>query len=82
MMNKKKKAQARRPAPISTRYRDITRIENICLMFFAIFLILFIWGYYIKNNSMMFLGAGLGLAASTIQVHINLSNEEDEDIWE
>ena len=82
MMNKKKKAQARRPAPIPTRYIDINKIENICLMFFVIFLILFIWGYYIKNNSMMFLGAGLGLAASTIQVHINLSNEEDEDIWE
>ena len=82
MTDKKKKAQARRPAPIPTRYRDITKIENICLMFFVIFLILFIWGYYIKNNSIMFLGAGIGLAAFTIQVHINLSNEEDEDIWE
>ena len=74
MRREKEKAQHRGTAPNHTHH-DINRVEKICLIFFAIFVVLYIGGYYLHNDPMTFLGLGIGVAGFVIQTDINLSEE-------
>ena len=74
MTEKRKKAQTK-SAPKKNTNNNYNGVENICLALFGAFLILFIGGTYIHNEPMAFLGLGLGLAGMTIQVHLNLSED-------
>ena len=76
-MNKQtKKAHRRSDAPAHQTHH--IKVEDICLILFGLFCILFIGGYYINNVPLTYLGIGLGFAAFVIQVHLNLSEEDDD----
>lgn len=72
-MQSNKKGTGKKPAPHT--HTNLNTIENICLMLFGAFLILFIGGYYIHNEPMTYLGLGLGLAGFVIQIKLNLEEE-------
>ena len=76
MNETKKKAQHRSTAPnrITTTY--LNRIESICLIYFLVFAILFIGGYYIHNTPLTFLGLGFGVSGAFIQIDITLSKKK------
>ena len=74
MSEKRKKAQTE-SAPKKNTNTNYNGIENICLVLFVAFLILFIGGYYIHNNPMTFLGLGIGFAGMVIQLHLNFSED-------
>ena len=77
MTEKRKKAQRQSSAPKKNTKSYYNEIENICLALFGAFLLLFIGGYYIHNQPMSFLGLGLGFAGMIIQVHLNLSEDNE-----
>lgn len=72
-MKENKKGTGKKPAPHT--HTNLTKVEKLCLMFFGLFLIMFLGGYKLGNQPMEFIGLGIGVTASLVQVYINLEEE-------
>ena len=72
-MKENKKGTGIKPAPKTQSY--LNKIENTCLLFGVIFLILFLGGYYTGNQPMEYLGLGIGVSSMIIQTKINMREE-------
>ena len=73
-MNEKKKGTGRKTGTNHVQ-SYINTVSNICLIFFAIFLILFYVGEFFGNELLAVFGLGLGTASGLIQTAINTKED-------
>ena len=75
---KMKDADHKEPTP-KQAHTYLNRVFNTCLMIFFISIFLIFAGQLKVNDRMMFIGIGMGSAASLVLLTLNLEEEGDDD---